>query len=126
MTIVSINDLQSSYKDAIRKDGMIDLVSLPQESTLKIKNLKSYFSNPLWEKSTQSTGHCKLTHKVTKVVVSYQNHGPEAIAPHIQSQILDQTQVHLNILCNQIFKYTSRNWKYEPNYQQALINYRSL
>lgn len=120
---ITREDLVSSYQDAIKKNGLIDLVKeLRAGVILKLHDLNACFSGALWIKSSQRTGHRKLAHKVTRVVIEYQNHGRETIAPHIQAQILMQTQNHLNILCNKIFAYKTRNWKTEPNFDEALKN----
>lgn len=121
---VTLNDLQLSYQDATR--NIIPLVhSLRQNNTvLKLRDLNACFSNALWHKSSQASGHLKRTHKVTRVIIEYQNHGQEDVAKHIQKQILEQAQKHLNVLNDDIFAYTTRNWKTIPNYPESLRRYQ--
>ena len=94
---------------------------------LKIGDLETYFKNsPVWERLDSRTGHRKVRHVVTKVMIEYQAHShklDKVVKKDIQKQIHDQVQTHLNILCNDIFGYTVGNWKQEPNFDQSLQNY---
>ncbi len=125
---VTLQDLQLSYQEAVRNNGIKDLVhNLRQEnSTLKLRELNSCFNSILWQKTHQASGHLKLTHKVTHVIIEYQNHGPETVKKRIQNQILDQAQKHLNILNDKVFAYTTRNWKTIPDYTASLNRYQEL
>ena len=123
---VTLDDLRISFHEATRNNGIIPLVhNLRQKNTvLKLRDLNTCFSSGLWQKSFQASGHLKITHKVTRVIIEYQNHGQEDVAKHIQKQILDQAQKHLNILNDGIFAYTTRNWKTIPNYPDSLRRYQ--
>lgn len=126
LSLVTVSDLEAAYRDAVRNNGIIALVkTLRDRQTIKLQDLNSCFANNLWVKSAQSTGHLKFTHKVTKVMIEYQNHGNE-VSEKIQKQILEQAQTHINILGNDIFKYATQNWKQEPDFQKALENYKRL
>jgi len=125
---ITFNDLEIAYTEATRNHGIIDLVhDLRDRNThLKLRDLNGYFNTPLWSSRGQASGHCKFVHKVTKVIIEYQNHGSEDVAAHIQKQILEQAQIHLNILCNDIFKYREHHWKTKPDYNRALQAARRL
>lgn len=71
-------------------------------------------------------GHATFKNKVTEVVVGFQAHGKDnTLQPAQEVQLRDSIQEHLNILCNDVFKYTTKNWKTEPDYEKAVINYKN-
>ena len=120
---VTLDDLKNCYFEA--KNKLIPLTEkLRNDKKLKIDDLQTLFNNStLWISKSNSSGHKKFKHKVSGTIVEYQAHSSSndtIIASHIQNQILNQVQTHLNHLCNDIFEYKTNNWKYEPNYRNAL------
>jgi hypothetical protein len=129
-----LKNLETCYGEAGCLINMLKTARINKEKTncydLTHKEVDSCFvGKTLWVPTGQASGHCKFKHKVTRVVIEYQGHNShkgQNIAPHIQEQIIDQAQKHLNILGNDIFHYQKNDWKDEPNYDQALANYKAF
>lgn len=124
MTIVR-QDLVNSYAEA--RAVLIPLTKSLRDPLvrLKIKKLNTTFKKTaLWEEQKTGSGHTKFSHKVTRVIVEYQAHSSgskdSCISPHIQAQILEQVQQHLNILHDDIFHYPEQGWKTPPNFTESL------
>lgn len=117
-------ELQTAYLEATNPNGLINLLAKLREPDEKYKTKKTtiyaIFSNcPLWEEEMTKSGHVKFKHKITQVVIGYQNHGDAELDPGGVVSLLKEVQRHLNILCNDIFNYQRNNWKYEPNWAEA-------
>lgn len=120
---MNVTDLQNCYIDTCRK--MIPALKTLRTARyhMKLQEVETLFSNSLWVPEKMTGGHKQFTHALTGVTVEYQAHikGKEnTIAPNIQKQLLEQIQEHVNILSNEVFHYTCRNWKEEPDYERAL------
>ena len=114
--------LEASYKEATCKDGLIDFTARIRgddtaKYSIKRTDLNHLFERSLWIPN-HSGGHKEWKHPVTHVVVEYVDRHKD-IDPGAVTTILEQVQKHLNILCNDIFRYTTDNWKEEPNYREA-------
>lgn len=120
------NILKDSYEEATGRNGLIEFTkeirgennNLSGKYSLKTNRVNRMFSLYGWEESRHASGHRKLIHKITKVVIEYSNH-QQQVDPGAAESILNSVQHHLNILCNDIFKYQSNNWKKEPNFVTA-------
>lgn len=129
---VALNDLIGSYHNAVAR--LIPLVTELRGSDpdIKINDLNNCFRKSVegageWEPDHKG-GHKKFKHKVTHIVVEYQAHSSSkdrTVKAHIQVQILNQVQAHLNILCNDIFQYRFQNWKHAPDFNTSLVNYNA-
>lgn len=122
-----LHDLRIAYEEATKPNGLISLLAHLREPnkkyTVKKTDIYNIFKNcPLWEEQDTKSGHVKFKHKITQIVIGYQNHGGPTMDPGGADQLLNNVQTHLNIMCNDIFHYTVGNWKTEPNYQQAAAN----
>ena len=120
-------DLQKAYYEAISTNGLIELLAKLRDEGEKYKTKKdtiySIFSNcPLWEEEKTKSGHVKFKHKITQVVIGYQNHGDSKMDPGGVVAILEAVQNHLNILSNKIFQFERNHWKTEPNWEKAEQN----
>lgn len=109
--------LKDSYLDATRKDGLIDFTIQVHTGKYSVKqaDLDNLFTKTVWIDQKVKGGHRKLENAVTKIVVEYSNHAKD-IDPGAAETILNQVQEHLNILCNEIFRYEKDNWKVDPDY----------
>lgn len=121
------SELQIAFREATCPNGLIELLETLRKPDEKYKTKKdtiyAIFSNcPLWEEEKTKSGHVKFKHKITQVVIGYQNHGDSKLDPGGAVTLLDEVQKHLNILCNRIFMYERNHWKYEPNWAQAEQN----
>jgi hypothetical protein len=108
--------LELSRHEVIKKDGFIDFFfnfSSKKENT-KTSNFQSMFSKYLWEELSKKTGHSKIRHILTKVIVEYVVHEP-MIDPGAMVTLGNQIQMHVNRLGNYIFGYRACNWKASPN-----------
>ena len=88
--------------------------------------LTLFQSQPLWKQVTTGNGHAAFKHEITGVVIGFQNHGGSIMNPKHVVALREGVQTHLNILCNDIFKYTSNNWKSAPDYKASLTRYRKI
>jgi predicted RNA binding protein YcfA (HicA-like mRNA interferase family) len=107
--------LQEAYNDVTKRNGLGEFMQCMREVnnntrrkySVKRSDLESLFSNKIvWEDQAKKGGHIKLKNSVTGVVVEYKNHGSEDVDPGAVIDILDRIQAHINILGNDIFKYT--------------------
>lgn len=124
-------ELQVAFREATSPNGLIQLLATLREPDAKYKTKKdviyAIFSNcPLWEEEKTKSGHVKFKHKITQIVIGYQNHGETTLDPGGVVVLIDEVQKHLNILCNEVFMYERNHWKYEPNWQQAEQNLAEL
>ena len=125
-------DLQIAYHEAISTNGLIELLATLRDNGEKYKTKKdtiySIFSNcPLWEEEKTKSGHVKFKHKITQIVIGYQNHGDSKMDPGGVVELIEAVQNHLNILSNKIFEFERNHWKTEPNWEKAernLANWR--
>lgn len=126
---------QVAYEE-VKLHGINHLVTELRENPLKQHQIKrkaltNLFKNlPLWERQNQSSGHVTFKHKITGIVVGFQNHSGKnnketKIHQDQAVALMNNLQEHMNILGNEIFKYTTHNWKTTPNYDLALTNYRN-
>ncbi len=131
-----ITVLKNSYEEATAKNGLISLVTEMQEAfkaqhegqgraVIATQRVASVIekSGSLWESTGQATGHKPFKHKVTGVVIGYEGHGPKEIYGYHLEVLHKNLQDHLNILCNDIFAYKTKNWKTEPDYEVSLSRY---
>ncbi len=127
---MTIELLKSSYQNATSKSGLIaftEEVRGPMNDnqgkySVTSERLASLFASRVWRPISKSGGHLKFVHRVTGTVVDYKNHGlSSGVDPGAVLTILGSVQEVLNTLGNDIFNYTDRNWKKEPDYQEALI-----
>jgi hypothetical protein len=123
---ITVSDLRNCYADTCNKmiPALIDMRTVGYR--MKLQEVQTLFTNSLWIQEKMTSGHKQFTHAVTGVTVEYQAHikGKEnTIAPGIQKQLLEQIQEHVNILSNEVFRYTTHHWKEEPDYDRALRNY---
>ena len=123
---VTVADLQASYHEATKNNGIIDLLQKlrGQNVIIKVDELASCFNSPQWNVRYVG-GHRILTHRVTKVVIGYQSHDGQDVKMEIKKQILENAQRHMDILCDHIFKFSTYKWSNVPNYQAALQNYHA-
>ena len=125
-------DLQIAYHEAISTNGLIELLATLRDNGEKYKTKKdtiySIFSNcPLWEEEKTKSGHVKFKHKITQIVIGYQNHGDSKMDAGGVVELIEAVQNHLNILSNKIFEFERNHWKTEPNWEKAernLANWR--
>jgi hypothetical protein len=87
----------------------------------------SIFENSVvWERGKSGDGHATFKNALTGVVIGFQAHGKDnTLKPGQVVQLRDGIQGHLNILCNEVFQYTNKNWKAEPDYEKSLKNYKN-
>jgi len=83
-----------------------------------------------WKRVDNATGHCTYKNQVTGITISFQGHvggrSDPTIKKHIADKILDDVQLHMNILCNVIFCYIHQNWRQAPaNYNSCLLRYNA-
>lgn len=121
------SELQQAYQEATRNNGLIELIATlrqPNEKyTTKKDTIYSIFKNSLlWDEEETKNGHVKFKHRITQIVIGYQNHGGSTMDPGGVDTLTKLLQEHLNILANDIFKYTVNHWKEEPNWNQAEQN----
>lgn len=134
-----LTSLKKSYEEATANNGLIALVTEMQEAlaaqrqgmgraTIATQRVASVIerSGSLWESTGQATGHKPFRHKVTDVVIGYEGHGPKEIYGHHLEVLCANLQQHLNILCNDVFAYQTRNWKTEPDYVASVNRYNNL
>ncbi len=120
--------LAACYLDATRKGGLIEFTrdvrgEDGKESgkySIKQTDLDTLFSKSVWNEQKTGSGHRKLKHIITGIVIEYADHKKE-IDSGAAKTILEQVQKHLNILCNEVFCYTTGNWKEEPDYSAVLL-----
>ena len=132
VSAVSADDMKIAYNEVI-KNGLDDLVTKLRNNpkackNLKRKELKTLFDScPLWAKESNGSGHATYKHKLTNVVVGFQDHSggkkQASIAAAQAKEIMDNLQTHINILGDDIFKYKIKNWKTEPSYPEAVKNF---
>jgi len=122
--------LIQSYIDVTQRNGLIEFTKKvwgPDKDqkgkySIKQQDLDNLFSDSVWKIEKKPGGHRKLSHKVTNIVVEYKAHdNRNNMDPGAVIKILDQVQKHLNILCDDIFAYSSENWKDEPDYDASVI-----
>lgn len=121
--------LKLSYANAVGKNGLIDFTKEVRGSDNKLsgkysvsqQRLNTLFASKVWEPVSTKSGHKKYRHVITHNIVEYKNHGNSGgIDPGAAESILESVQETLNVLGNEIFCYTSHNWKKEPDYELAL------
>lgn len=125
-SLVTVADLQASYHEATKNNGIIDLLKRLRDPSVVIKadELASCFNSIQWNVRYVG-GHRILTHRVTKEVISYQAHDGQDVKMGIRKDILEKTQKHMDILCDHIFKFSTHKWNNVPNYNEALQNYNA-
>jgi len=126
---MTIQMLQEAYSDA--RNVLIGLVEHLREGEAKYNThrhemLTLFKSQPLWGQIPTGSGHATFKHRLTGVVVGFQAHGNSTMSPKLVVALRDCVQTHLNMLCNEIFKYQSYNWKSEPDYNASLLRYKKL
>lgn len=128
-TSVTTKDLQAAYQSAAAKGKLIDLTKTLRDDVdglLKHEDLIALFKGlEDWDKPKQSTGHVKFKNRLTGISVGFSGHGNPVLATHEKKALLETIQEHLNILCNDIFKYKTKNWKEEKDPEQSLKNYKN-
>ncbi len=125
---LSAERLRDAYDSATKNNGLIELCKkIRQGGSFKrqeVGNILDGLSED-WEKIPKASGHKEYKNSITGIVIGFQNHSSgkdSVVSPRILNTLLDQIQLHLNILCNVIFDYRSNNWKNPPVYPQALSN----
>lgn len=129
--MVTLQDLQTAYFEIADNGPVDDYIADIRQNMLAKYNIKrsdllSRFASPrmsLWQQATTRNGHVKFTHKITRVVVGFQAHGSNTIDPNGAEDLMNELQRHVNILGNDIFKFTVRNWKTVPDFNHALTSY---
>ncbi len=131
---ISAADLRTAWFE-VGHHGPIDRIVSDLREESGCKNLSrdkleaAFQSCPLWKRSGQSNGHATYKHSITRVVVGWQAHSGghnSSCVPESQAKELrDRLQYHINILGNEIFKYTINNWKNQPDYNHSLTNYNA-
>ncbi len=126
---MTVQTLQMAYAEA--RNVLIDLVEHLRNDEAKYNThrhemLALFQSQPLWKQIPTGSGHATFKHQITGVVIGFQAHGSSTLNPKHVVALRDCVQTHLNILCNDIFKYTSNNWKSAPDYNASLIRYRKI
>lgn len=129
---MTINSLRSSYLEATKGNNALCQVihrlrqDGAQYNCLRSEMLSIFENSVVWERMKSGDGHATFKNAVTGVVVGFQAHGKENTLKANQAiQLRDGIQTHLNILCNEVFQYKTKNWKTEPNYDEALKNYQN-
>ncbi len=112
--------LKASYQDAKSLIEFTKQVRTKENDfsgkySVKQAHLDHLFSPAVWSAQKTKTGHRKLIHKVTGIVINYGNHKKQ-IDPGAVLTVFELVQKHLNILCNDIFVYKMNNWKKKPDY----------
>jgi hypothetical protein len=129
--MITPQDLQTAFFEVANHGPVDEYVTnlrqnLQRKYSTKRHSLLSLFNSTrmqLWVDVGTKNGHRKYTHKITGVVVGFQAHGPNNINPGHAEQLMGVLQEHINTLGNEIFKFTTENWKNPPNFNQALVNY---
>ncbi|MBS0635135.1 MAG: hypothetical protein JSR37_06705 [Verrucomicrobia bacterium] len=116
--------LQSAFFEAVRPNGLIELVTTLRDEGQKYNISKNHIYNvfkgcTLWVEQDTKSGHVAFKHRITGVTVGYQNHGEPKLDPGAVVALRDEVQKHLNILANDVFAYRVNHWKVEPNWAQA-------
>ncbi|HEU64397.1 MAG: hypothetical protein KR126chlam4_01176 [Candidatus Anoxychlamydiales bacterium] len=127
---MSVALLRESYLDTTRKNGLIDFTKKVRgqkndfsgKYQIKLNDLDTLFSDTVWEDERKKGGHRKLINRVTRIVIEYKHHGKNTVDPGAAKDIFDQVQLHLDILCDQIFAYSGSKWGNKPNYEKASTN----
>jgi hypothetical protein len=126
---MTIQTLQTAYRDD--RNVLIGLVEHLRNEEAKYNThrhemLTLFQSQPLWKQIPTGSGHATFKHQLTGVVVGFQSHGNSTMKPKQVVALRDCVQIHLNKLCNEIFKYKSKNWKSEPDYNDSLLRYKKI
>jgi hypothetical protein len=81
----------------------------------KRNTIDNLFENAVWKNISTESGHKVFQNIFTKVVVNYSNH-KDPVDPAAVITIADKIQDHINILGNEIFCFTTENWKEAPDF----------
>lgn len=128
--------LKKSYEEAVCNNGLISLVtdihsafqdekSGKGKAVIATSDVVSVIerTGSLWKSKGQATGHRAFRHEITGIVIGYEGHGPKEICGSHLEGLHTNLQTHLNILCNDIFAYNTKNWKTPPNYPESVARY---
>ncbi len=131
MQPTALQILEIAYHEAVRANGLIALVTNLRDPAQKYNTSKESVYNvfkgcPLWDEQETKSGHVAFKHRITGIIVGYQNHGNSKMDPGGAVALRDQVQIHLNILANNIFGYTVNHWKEEPNWHHAEQRYAEM
>lgn len=121
------SELQQAYQEATRNNGLVELMATLREPKKKYKTKKddiySIFKNsPLWDEEETKNGHVKFKHRITQIVIGYQNHGGPTMDAGGVDTLTKLLQDHLNILANNIFQFTANHWKQQPDWPASERN----
>ena len=108
--------LELSRQEIIKKNGFIDFLYFfpSNKENTKTNNFALMFNPLLWQELSKKTGHSKLRHVITKVVIEFVVH--EAMMdPGAMVTCANQIQMHVNRLGNFVFGFKKDNWKIRPN-----------
>jgi hypothetical protein len=122
--------LQTAFTEVTKANGLSKYVSKLRENhrerfNTKRKDLLNMFENmELWKRTDNADGHAAFEHTITHVRVGFQRHGNGSEIPAAQAMdVMEQLQIHINILGNEIFRYRTASWKTVPDFNESVKNY---
>lgn len=121
--------LDECYQEATRKNGLIDFTKKVLGNnnrgkySIKTTDLSNLFSAKIWDERKTGNGHRKIQNKITGVMIEYKNHELD-LDPGSAESIYKAVQKHLNVLGNDIFKYTHKNWKTAPDLDASVVRFK--
>lgn len=130
--MITSESLHAAFYEVV---GPIDAYILKLRTDPEAKNqitrnqLKAMFKGmTLWKKAKKGSGHIKYKHAITGITVSFQGHVTgkmklSTITAEQATGICTAFQNHVNILGNDIFRFTLNNWSFIPNLDVAVKNY---
>lgn len=104
--------LELSYKNC---DKLIEFLAQyrgPQNDNsgkygVALKSVKNLF-NETWKNISTSSGHIKLQHCITKIVVNYKNHDNDPVDAGAVSALAETVQEHVNTFFEKYLGYSTR------------------
>lgn len=128
--MVTVDSLRMAYYE-VANNGPVDeyVTALQQSNQLKysqsLNKIQSMFNGTimsLWTRTDTRNGHVKYRHAITQVTVEFSAR-LNPLDPGAAYELYEKLQQHINILGNEIFKFTTHNWKIVPDFNRALANY---
>lgn len=116
--------LEDTYANCFKLGGFLREVrgeknDFAGKYSVKLATLNSLFDRT-WIPIKTKSGHTKLQHRVTKVMINYQNH-VNLVDPGAVTTIAEAIQVHINLFFEQFLGYSTKQINTrKPDYRHAL------
>lgn len=114
------------YNDSIQKVDGKRIVMHRAKEECSMNSIESMLVKTCWKDCSPKSGHAKYKSRLIKSInVGHEKHGDSVVWGDHLRKLVEGIQELVNIMFNDVYCLKRGHWNEEPDWKQALINYKA-